>query len=106
MIDIGQKARHAINEWLAADKADRRVGFRLRRQMFAAAKSDLKPIRGSVGWKQIGQAQRPFRKFNLQPGQQLLKQVFAASAQTPTMPASVKSTGRAMIRGHNLLKKA
>ncbi len=42
-VDVRQQGGYPIDERLAADEIDFRMGFRLGRQMFAGAKSDLQP---------------------------------------------------------------
>src|SRR5579864_7189277 len=107
-LDQCQNFCHAVDEGLAADEAEARMRGRLRDQMLAAAKPDLKPRRFDTMWKQCRKiVGRRVLEHKREPRQQVRDQRGLVLPQRPALAAAEKGAvtrcGATAIRRHERL---
>ena len=95
-LDRRQRLGDAVDERLAADEPERRIGLRDMRQMLAAAEADLEPERPAVGEERLERERPPLRVLGgrdagePQPRQELGEQPLLARLQPLAVPAPVE----------------
>ncbi len=88
--DLRQQPGNAVYVRLAADKSDIRVGRRLRRQMFAASETDLKPDRANRPVETVPQIEGQGLRIERKPRQQAIHKRLTARPQAPAAPPAMQ----------------